>query len=81
MSFAAVTAPALLALQQTGTFNKQMQQLGKATIAFFSIPVQAGWCQAAFWVIQIGGLESTIDRSGVRFYHSMSWSDKQPIFY
>jgi len=42
MSFAAVTAPALLALQQTGTFNEQMQQLGKATIAFFSIPVQAG---------------------------------------
>ena len=50
MSFAAVTAPALLALQQTGTFNKQLQQLGKATIAFFSIPVQAGWCQAAFCV-------------------------------
>eukprot|EP00434_Breviolum_minutum_P033275 symbB.v1.2.029445.t2/scaffold3217.1/size62816/2 len=42
MSFAAVTAPALLALQQTGTFNQQLQQLGKATIAFFSIPVQAG---------------------------------------
>jgi len=37
-----VTAPALLALQQTGTFNEQLQQLGKATIAFFSIPVQAG---------------------------------------
>ena len=50
MSFAAVTAPALLALQQTGTFNEQLQQLGKATIAFFSIPVQAGWCQAAFGV-------------------------------
>ena len=31
-------------------------------------------------VIRIGGLESTIDRSGVRFCHSMSWSDKQPIF-
>ena len=31
-------------------------------------------------VIRIGGLEFTMDRSGVGFCHSVSWSDKQPIF-
>ena len=49
MSFAAVTAPALLALQQTGTFNEQLQQL-QQTMTWISIPVQAGLCQAEFCV-------------------------------
>ena len=40
MSFAAVAAPALMALQQTKTFQDKLQQLLQALVTMGSIPVE-----------------------------------------